>query len=321
MKKLLPLLFLLLSTSLVFGQEATPSAALAPNAITITAIPPRLELAALPGATLQETIKIRNESKSAMAFDIKATDFIVNDSQGTPMAVAETVSGRWSLASWITASPKKILLQPQQTTTINLVISLPKDALAGGRYAMITYSPNTEGLLGVQGSGSAIVQKVGTLIYLNVIGNVTEAAHLKEFKVQQPFSYYGPIDLTAEIENLGDIHVKPQGQITVTNWLKDTVGQFQLDEKNIFPFASRTYAFSLPGKYRLGRYAAKLEAVVGSSNLPIHGLIYFWIIPVKEISLIAAAILLIVLLIVLKTRNKKPNQPTAEIPQETAILS
>ena len=57
MKKLLPLIILLLSTSAVFAQEA----------ITITAIPPRLELSALPGATLQETIKVRNESASEMA--------------------------------------------------------------------------------------------------------------------------------------------------------------------------------------------------------------------------------------------------------------
>lgn len=319
MKQLLPILFLFLSTSVVFGQEATPSAIQTPNTVSITAIPPRLELSALPGATIQETIKIRNESATEMAFDVSAVDFIVNDSQGTPVAVTEAVSGRWSLASWITASPKKILLQPQQTTTVNLVIAIPKDALAGGRYAMITYNPNTEGLLGIQGSGSAIVQKVGSLIYLNVVGNVTEAGHLKEFKVDSQFSQYGPINLLAEIENLGDIHIQPQGQITVTNWLKDTVGQFQLEPKNIFPFTSRMYELSVPGKYRFGRYTARLDAIIGSSQIPVHGLIYFWIIPIKEVSLIAAALILIVLLIVLKTRKKKPLTPI-DLPQENPTL-
>ncbi|MCX6816258.1 MAG: hypothetical protein NTZ93_00050 [Candidatus Beckwithbacteria bacterium] len=317
MKKFLPIFFLLLSASLVYGQESpapTPTPAPivtpAPNAITITAIPPRLELSALPGATLQETIKIRNESTTEMAFDVSANDFIVNDNQGTPIAIVETVSNRWSLASWITASPKKILLQPQQTSTIDLVISLPKNALPGGHYAMITYSPNTEGLIGVQNSGSTIIQKVGSLIYLNVVGDVTEAANLKTFTVDKTFKSYGPTAILAEIENLGDIHLQPKGRLTVSNLLNQVVFSEELEAKNIFPFASRLYNFSFPGKWHLGRYAARLNATAGSSQLPINGLIYFWIVPVKELAAAAVILIAIILLIVLKTRKKQPPETT-----------
>lgn len=292
----------------------TPKAASGQESITITAIPPRLELSALPGAILQETIKIRNESAAEMAFDVKASDFIVNNNQGTPIAVDEAVSGRWSLASWITASPKKILLQPQETAAINLIISLPENALPGGHYAMITYNPNTEGLMNIQGSGSAIIQKVGTLIYFNVIGDITEAANLKQFQVDKPFKYYGPTAITAEIENLGDIHFAPQGQLTITNLLGKTVFSGQLEEKNIFPFASRLYDWKFPGKYHLGRYAAKLEASAGSTQIPLHGLIYFWIVPVKELSAVLIVLILIVLTIIIRRRRPKP------LPQETPVL-
>lgn len=293
----------------------TPKAASGQESITITAIPPRLELSALPGAILQETIKIRNESAAEMAFDVKASDFIVNNNQGTPIAVDEAVSGRWSLASWITASPKKILLQPQETAAINLIISLPENALPGGHYAMITYNPNTEGLMNIQGSGSAIIQKVGTLIYFNVIGDITEAANLKQFQVDKPFKYYGPTAITAEIENLGDIHFAPQGQLTITNLLGKTVFSGRLEEKNIFPFASRLYNWEFPGKYHLGRYAAKLEASAGSTQIPLHGLIYFWIVPVKELSAVLIVIILIVLTIIIRRRRRpKP------LPQETPVL-
>ena len=292
----------------------TPKAASGQESITITAIPPRLDLSALPGAILQETIKIRNESAAEMAFDVKASDFIVNNNQGTPIAVDEAVSGRWSLASWITASPKKILLQPQETAAINLIISLPENALPGGHYAMITYNPNTEGLMNIQGSGSAIIQKVGTLIYFNVIGDITEAANLKQFQVDKPFKYYGPTAITAEIENLGDIHFAPQGQLTITNLLGKTVFSGQLEPKNIFPFASRLYDWEFPGKYHLGRYAAKLEASAGSTQIPLHGLIYFWIVPVKELSAVLIVLILIVLTIIIRRRRPKP------LPQETPVL-
>lgn len=308
MKKFLPLIIFLLFASTLSAVEGQES-------MTITAIPPRLELKALPGATLQETIKIRNESTTETAFLVNTANFIVNNNQGTPIAVTEAVSGRWSLMSWITISPKKILLQPQQTAAINLIISIPSNALPGGHYAMVTYNPDLTGLLGLQGSSSVITQKVGSLIYLNVIGDVTEAVNLKNFTAPK-FSHYGPINLMAEIENLGDIHIQPQGTITITNLLGDEVYAQKLEEKNIFPFASRAYTAQFPGKWHLGRYAAKLQAAAGSSQMPIKGFIYFWIIPVKELSYAAGALLIIILLLIL-LKKRKPKTPIAEpVPQE-----
>lgn len=321
MKSLLPIIVLALASSL---PSAPPAAG--PDIVSTTASPPRLELEALPGTTLQETLKITNASPTEQAYQVKFTDFIVKDNQGTPVAVTEKVSGRWSLASWLTVKPAKLLLTPGQTATVNLLISVPKDALPGGHYAIVTYSPLAGGTLGQAkqgvGGGSAIEPKVGTLIYFNVIGDVTEAANLKEFKVDKKFAYYGPINLFAEIENLGDVHIRPQGTVSVTNLLNDVIFSQNLEEKNIFPFASRTYDLTVPGKWRLGRYAARLEATAGSSQLPLHGLIYFWIVPVKEISLIAGALIIIILIIILKKRQPKPTptpSPTASPgPENTA---
>lgn len=311
MKKLLPLLLLLLLPQPIFAQES----------ISVTAIPPRLEISGLPGATLQETLKIRNESEEPMAFEATFSDFIVNNNQGTPIAVTEAVSGRWSLSSWITVSPKKILLQPKETQTVNLVIQIPPQGLPGGHYAMVTYQPSLEGLLGQsKQTASAIIQKVGTLVYLNVIGDVTEAANLKTFNADKLFKYYGPTEINAEIENLGDIHLQPQGKLVITNLLNQTVFSQDLEAKNIFPFASRTYDFTIPGKWHLGRYAAKLDAVIGASQQPIHGLIYFWIVPVKEIALAAGILaLIIILIILLKRRRKQQLIETTPVTPETNI--
>lgn len=296
MKKLLPLiLFFLVAPALnpALGQEK----------LSVTAIPPRLEIEALPGATLQETLKIRNESPVDQVFQVLVKDFIVTGNQGTPIPVNETVSRRWSLSSWIVPSPKQIPVPAGQTRTIDFLVSVPPNGLAGGHYAMITYSPVTAGTL--NGTGAQINPQVGTLVYLKVIGDVTEAANLKTLTVDKFFKDYGPTAINAEIENLGDIHFQPEGKLMVTNWLNQTVFSQDLDPKNIFPFASRTYDFTVSGKWRLGRYAAKLDAVAGDSQQPVHGLIYFWIVPVKEISLAAGIVALIIILIILLKRKKK----------------
>ncbi|MDZ4229174.1 MAG: hypothetical protein U1C50_02875 [Patescibacteria group bacterium] len=306
MKSLLPLIFLLIATP-VFGQEK----------LSTTVIPPRLELEALPGATLQEPLRIRNESATENVYQVIIRDFIVTNNQGTPLAVDETVSGRWSLASWMSVSPKQVVVPAGQTASLDLIITIPGDGLAGGHYAMVTYSPITEASL-TDGTGAAINPQVGSLVYLKVIGDVTEAANLKEFKVANKFAYYGPIELSAEIENLGDIHLRPSGKLTVTNWLNDEVFLEDLEEKNIFPFASRTYDWTVPGKWRLGRYTARLTAEAGDAAIPISGLIYFWIVPVKEITMIAGALLLIIILIIVK--RKKRQTPIEPVLPESAII-
>ncbi|PJA22203.1 hypothetical protein COX59_03270, partial [Candidatus Beckwithbacteria bacterium CG_4_10_14_0_2_um_filter_47_25] len=277
MKKFLPLLFLLIAAP-VLGQEK----------LSMTAIPPRLEIEALPGGTVQESLRIRNETGTDQAYKVIVADFIVTGNQGTPIPVTEAVSGRWSLASWISVSPKQILVPAGQTAGVDLIISVPQDGLPGGHYAMVTYAPIAEGSL-AQGTGAQISPQVGSLVYLKVIGDVTEAVNLKEFKADNIFKHYGPTQIMAEIENLGDIHLRPIGKLTVTNWLGDETYSAELEEKNIFPFASRTYDWTVPGKWHLGRYAARLTAQAGDAAIPLTGLIYFWIVPVKEISVIAAA--------------------------------
>ena len=323
MKKILPFLFLLLSSSFAFAETpaATPiplPVTPAPATISITAIPPRLELSGLPGTTLQESLKVGNASNEDMAVQASFTNFIVNDNQGTPVPVDETVSGRWSLASWITVTPQKILLKSKDTHSVTIMINIPKNALPGGHYAMVTYQPDTTGLINGQGSGSSIVPKVGTLVYLNVLGPVTEAANLKTFSVDQPFKNYGPTAILAEIENLGDIHIQPKGNLTITNLFNQTVFSQSLEAKNIFPFASRQYNFSFPGKWHLGRYAAHFNAAAGNSQIPLNGLIYFWIVPVKELAAVIAILMAIIILIAFKTKNKRPVQP-ANISQEKPV--
>jgi len=282
----------------------------------MTAIPPRLEIEALPGGTVQESLRIRNETGTDQAYKVIVADFIVTGNQGTPIPVTEAVSGRWSLASWISVSPKQILVPAGQTAGVDLIISVPQDGLPGGHYAMVTYAPIAEGSL-AQGTGAQISPQVGSLVYLKVIGDVTEAVNLKEFKADNIFKHYGPTQIMAEIENLGDIHLRPIGKLTVTNWLGDETYSAELEEKNIFPFASRTYDWTVPGKWHLGRYAARLTAQAGDAAIPLTGLIYFWIVPVKEISVIAAALAIIILLVILKKRRK--NLPP-EITPESAIL-
>src|SRR3989339_2052097 len=67
----------------------------------ITAIPPRLVLSGKPGETITAQLKVRNDSETSQNYTVAVEDFIVYDTQGTPVPVKSAVSNRWSLSSWI----------------------------------------------------------------------------------------------------------------------------------------------------------------------------------------------------------------------------
>jgi len=305
--------FSFILSSLILIAVFTPRV-LAQTSVSLAAIPPRLEISAQPGETIQETIKVRNDSETELVVKTEVEDFIVKDDQGTPVPVKQEVSGRWSLASWVYLSPKQTILKPKTTQVISLVITVPADALPGGHYAMIVHSPLNEANLG--GSGATIAQKVGTLIYLDVAGKINEDTNLLKFEAVPPLAEYGPIKLITQIQNLSDVHIKPIGQITISNLFSQKSASLPLEQVNIFPFQSRTYENEFSGKWHFGRYKAELEAAYGKSGQVVTGLIYFWIIPWKIITAAVLGLIIIIVLILIIAKKNKKNQPTKKKKQK-----
>ncbi|MFC1711693.1 hypothetical protein ACFLZ1_03855 [Patescibacteria group bacterium] len=311
MKKNLPTVKLITFISLLFAVLFLTPKISAQSSITLTAIPPRVEIKALPGETVQQTIKIRNDTDTELVTASEIKDFIVIDDSGTPMPVEEDVSGRWSLTSWVSMAPVKNILQPKEIAVIHLVITVPEDALPGGHYAMVLHEPSKEGLLN-SGSSAEISQKVGTLVYLMVEGPITEKAELVKFTPDKYFKEYGPVDFEALIRNLSDIHIRPITNIAVYNMLGQNSALLNLDEVNIFPFKTRSFQSQFPGKWHLGRYKAVLTAGYGTQGNKLTGVLYFWIIPWKLILLLVLVLLLVGL--VYWKYNKKDKKKKAKKP-------
>lgn len=280
--------------------------AYAPNVLaedsTITAIPPKLELKADPGQVLSATLKVRNEGTTTENYNINVQDFIVSDTIGTPIPVPDNISTRWSLRRWIEA-PDTIPVDAKGIQEVKISIKVPKDALPGGHYAMLTYEPNTGYILGgLKKTGSSITQRTGTIFYVTVNGPVTEKAVLKEFKTAK-FNELGPVDFQGTIENLSDVHIAPKGSIVITDFLNRKVANLNLETGNIFPEASRVFNSTWNQRWGYGQYKAELSMAYGNTGQLISGTISFWLFPIRLV--IYTLVLIIALLfILLKLRNR-----------------
>jgi hypothetical protein len=301
--------FLFIALSLGWLVLHKAQTAQAQSSITLTAIPPRVEIKAKPGETVQETIKVRNDTDTEIPVTSEVIDFIVIDDKGTPLPVDEEVSGRWSLASWITIAPTKLILQPREVQPIYVVVTVPEDALPGGHYAMVLHQPLAEATI-AQETGSMVAQKVGSLFFLTVEGPITEDAKARLI-ADKAFAEYGPINFTAIINNLSDVHIRPIASIEVKNMLNQMSSLINLEEYNIFPLKSRSYTASFPGKWHFGRYTATLTAAYGIQGNKAKAQVIFWIIPWKLI-LVIILLILVILITYYTVKKKKGPKPKSQ---------
>ncbi|MFA5796004.1 MAG: DUF916 domain-containing protein [Candidatus Shapirobacteria bacterium] len=300
---LLALGFLLLNSHSVLGQVTSG----------LTAIPPRLEgLDVKPGEVKSRQIKVRNDSAAERFISVKVKDFIVTNDLGTPIQLEDSQAkdNRWSASSWIQISQTRLRLKPGETKSLTLTVVTPDNALPGGHYAMVLYTPDNSGT--ISGTGSSVEPNVGSLVYITVAGKITENAIVKEFTAPS-FLEFGPVDFKTIVRNLSDTHIKPVGSINIQNWLGTKTASLPLTETNIFPYTNRDFTNTLDKKWLFGRYKAQFLAAYGTNGQTLNAVLFFWVIPWRLLILILALIIVLILLSLLL--KKSPGQPKTKIDQ------
>ncbi|EKD52844.1 MAG: hypothetical protein ACD_61C00221G0002 [uncultured bacterium] len=277
----------------------------------ITAIPPRLILSGEPGETVTAQLKVRNDSEEAQNYTVAVEDFIVYDTQGTPVPVAKSAGNRWSLASWVSA-PDIIPVDSKTTQVVNIKVKVPMTALPGGHYAMLTYMPNGDIKPGqMKKTASIIGQRVGTLIYFTVSGPITEKLNILKFSVPQ-FSERGPVSFSGTLESLSDVHITPKGNITISDPLNSKIATVPVEAGSIFPETQREFVSTWTQKWGWGKYRADLDLAYGTTGAVATATIFFWLFPIRLVIYSLVAIISVLVAIILLNKRSKRHQEMLE---------
>jgi hypothetical protein len=252
-----------------------------PTAVGITAIPPRLgddgSLHGKPGETIQTEVRVRNNTATSLTTETVVEDFIIEADGKTPIPVTGETNSIWSLAQWISLPSARHQLPAFGSASIPVVIRIPSDARPGGRYAMIAHQPaSTDN--SVQTNSASISQRVGTLVYLKVDGDVVENAALRNIIIPR-LSEYGPIPISFQLENLSDIHIQPMTTITIKDMLGRSVDTITVRSFNVFPYTLRDFSTEWDRVWGWGRYTAEFSTSYGSTGKVATAVVSFWLIP------------------------------------------
>lgn len=228
---------LALALLLGLGSFAAPSA----QAADLVLSPPKFEEEVLPGETIEKLVKVTNRAGEDIVVEAEVQDFLAAGEGGEPSFTPQGNAAQ-SLRDWVSFPQSSVIIPAGKTVRIPFTIRVPADAEPGGHYGSVFFVPPPT--LADQGETRVqIIQKLGSLVLLRVRGDVHEEAKLLSFdtfspvKPDSPGAGTGvvlaggdlheaspqhvftslPVALGARLENLGSVHVKPEGRIEIYN--------------------------------------------------------------------------------------------------------
>lgn len=303
MKRGLLLSAVVLAAIIISGNFKQTSAAEANGAQAqgLQISPVLINLNADPGKIYTLKLSVLNTTTGDLVFKSSVNDFKAKDETGTPeILLSNPLPDSASLVSWVQPLGE-IPLKSKQTKDLLVRVVVPPNAEAGGHYGVIRFSGTPPGQ---KQNSVSLAASAGTLLLVRVSGNINESLSFKQFFTasngkQTGWFEHGPITFVERVTNNGNVHLAPQGTVTVKNMFGKKVADLKVNEKNgfILPNSTRRYEQNLDKKGMFGRYTASVNLTYGTHGQILTSSLSFWVIPWKIVLIIIVIIALLVFLI------------------------
>lgn len=286
-----------------FAQSAknnTP--AVTANVIKVSPVRSDIEIPA--GTSKKIQMAITNLTKGSITVKPIQNDFVAGDERGTPALILDEdkFAPTHSLKRFMKPLPN-ITIEPGKIRTVDVQITVPKDAQAGGYFGAVRFAPTTpDGGGQVNLSGS-----VASLILMTVPGPTVEKLNLTDFNIQQGgkngdyFQSSNDLQATVRFESKSNIQLGPIGKLSVKQGDK-VVYDVDFNNKDqrdmILPDSARRWDIPLKNIGSFGNYTVLATFTYGTKNQTIEVQKSFWVVPMTVIIAAVGGVVLLIALIV-----------------------
>jgi len=216
-------------------------------AYAFTVNPGRVELVMPAGESYIGSYIVGNPGDKPVKVVISAEDWS-SDQDGRDVEKGDIAS-----LDWLVFMPQEVDLAPNESRTVQYKINIPKEAQ--GEYTAMIYfgeAPDTS-----QG-GVTVRSRVGNALYVIIAGTEMVSGRIADIN----FSKRTPPKINVRIENTGNVHVRPKGNIKIKKSglsANDKNGDgmdIPFNEAGFPVLPQQTYLFEVPVKEELaaGKY-------------------------------------------------------------------
>jgi hypothetical protein len=284
---------------------ALPVAAQQNDGVSITVAPTLIELGLAPGEVWQSSIKVVNTNTFPLTIFAEPAHFAPVGDRGVGSVVprGNIPADENVLANWVSLDTPTVTINPNASVQVPFVVTAPDDATPGSHFAAIQIStvPPSQAIE----TGVATAQVISSLLFVRVAGAIEESAAIRSFTASNAFSTEPQTDITLRVENFGNVHVRPVGEILIRNMWGGIRGTIPVNVNtsfgNTLPGTIRTYDYQwrrAPSLLDIGRYSAKVSLAYGTEARQFAtSETSFWVIPVRPLLVLVGIILSVILFI------------------------
>jgi len=208
-----------------------------------TLSPGLLEVTGERGQTTQSSFSILNTGASEQEYFLDTMMFQEADESGSPLFIPTKDDN--TLPQWIHFDLDRMIVPALSKVDVPFSIVIPDDCASGGYHGAITVATTPSDI--VQSNGAAIEAKTAILVLLTVEGKNIHQLELLDFTFAQdthslPFGTF-----QYRIQNQGNVHEQPTGEILVRNLFGQTIAVVDANaaKGRILPSSTREYVASL----------------------------------------------------------------------------
>jgi hypothetical protein len=323
---LLPLIIIFVLTLFFVSKSFAQNT---PGNYDVTVSPVFFDLSANPGDTLSNKIRIRNNTTSPIPIKLQIQK-MTGDVNGD-LTLKE--GGDDESITWIKFTSNKFVANPLEWTDVPFTISIPESAAYGYYFAVSFTQDNSSSL---KTTGTTITGAAAIPFLLNVRKEGAKAeVKIIEFTTKDFITEYLPVNFDVKLQNTGNVHIKPHGNIFIDQGGKETnLGVLDINQNlaSIIPETNRTFKaewndgflvrqpkleYGQPvldkngnpkeelvinwnklTAFRIGKYTANLLLVYdnGNKDVALESAVSFWVFPWKAIAVIILLLAVLVLI-------------------------
>lgn len=262
-----------------FNQEIT----------NLTITPSIFEGIVTPGQTTKQFFELKNSSDFPLPIKSYIRLFDASDEVGGVTVADQIDTARLSPNNWINVEKPDFVVQPYTSHQITVVFSPPIDLPPGGYYVILFAEPLVpESFL--EESSLTIGGRIGSLLFIIGEGKIEEKGKLVSFDISRFIWKKNLLKTSVRFTNEGNSHLKPNGQLTLTNLITRNQKILEVPEFTVLPHKTRQNIVSLSNLKWLGVYQLDLQLQYGKDQTSSNSRVCFYYLPIAQIFVIISIV-------------------------------
>lgn len=218
---------------------------------SVAVSPAYLDAQVKRGAAYSKNFTITNNTSARLLFNCSVADYWYDEQnrrvEGRPGTFPRSAS------SWVQFSPPQLMVEPNSSASVKLVITVPPGA-AGGYYAAPVFEARP---VSSDNAGRSVRASVGVSIHGVLMLTTEDAA---EYNVEvmggrvEPPTASSELEVRLDVRNRGTAHARVRGVYAILDAAGRFVGRGMMKDKNLMPGQRGPYKSSWAGALAPGRY-------------------------------------------------------------------